>query len=398
MANVDAHDDIQIKFRIVEHLKTITTGSYKWQKYGGATIAREGRREEMGGGGEDVELLISAAGRATMMMGHLGKLSLDGIAITNSTNVTGFIPLFGFASALETLCGQAYGAEQYQKIGTYTYPAIAISKDWNLYLPCHVLLHCNLYPHLCLFMDKVLILLGQDPDIFVEACNYAIWLILALFGYAILRSLSHNLQAQSLILALFLSSCATLCLQILLCWGLVSKTDFGNTGAELTRVSNGGHMRFWYCCLEYYQIQNLKHQFLQYGTTRVANELGAGNPEPARLSTCVVIFLAVAEAAIGSVALFCYRNVLAYLFNTDKDVVNYVSELVPLLSTAIFMDSMQSVLSVASVLCFVLHLRTKGLLLGLIINARLNCRNCARHRYFFNKLGKTGYLGQRENT
>ncbi|GAY43837.1 hypothetical protein CUMW_077650 [Citrus unshiu] len=262
----------------------------------------------------------------------------------------------------------------------------AISKDWNLYLPCHVLLHCNLYPHLCLFMDKVLILLGQDPDIFVEACNYAIWLILALFGYAILRSLSHNLQAQSLILALFLSSCATLCLQILLCWGLVSKTDFGNTGAELTRGIS-------YC-------------------TRVANELGAGNPEPARLSTCVVIFLAVAEAAIGSVALFCYRNVLAYLFNTDKDVVNYVSELVPLLSTAIFMDSMQSHIGaylnlgafylvgipVASVLCFVLHLRTKGLLLGLIINARLNCRNCARHRYFFNKLGKTGYLGQRENT
>ena len=31
---------------------------------------------------------------------------------------------FGFASALETLCGQAYGAEQYQKIGTYTYPAM----------------------------------------------------------------------------------------------------------------------------------------------------------------------------------------------------------------------------------------------------------------------------------
>lgn len=83
-------------------------------------------------------------------------------------------------------------------------------------------------------MGKVLILLGQDPDIFVEACNYAIWLILALFGYGILRSLSHNLQPQSLILAFFLSSCATLCLQILLCWGLVSKTDFGNTGAELS--------------------------------------------------------------------------------------------------------------------------------------------------------------------
>ncbi|KAH9739234.1 protein DETOXIFICATION 2 [Citrus sinensis] len=166
---------------------------------------------------------------ATMMVGHLGKLSLDSIAIANSLiNVIGFIPLFGFASALETLCGQAYGAEQYQKIGTYTYPAMFF---------CIAIL-CLLFP--------------------------------------------------------------------------------------ITKVSNGGHMRF---------------------CTRVANELGAGNPEPARLSTCVVIFLAVAEAAIGSVALFCCRNVLAYLFNTDKDVVNYVSELVPLLSTAIFMDSMQSVLS-----------------------------------------------------
>ncbi|ESR43947.1 hypothetical protein CICLE_v10013604mg [Citrus x clementina] len=293
---------------------------------------------------------------ATMMVGHLGKLSLDSIAIANSLiNVIGSIPLFGFASALETLCGQAYGAEQYQKIGTYTYPAMFFC-----------------------------IAICQDPDFFVEACNYAIWLILTLFGYAILRSLSHNLQAQSLILALFLSSCATLCLQILLCWGLVSKTDFGNTGAELT-------IGISYC-------------------TRVANELGAGNPEPARLSTCVVIFLAVAEAAIGSVALFCCRNVLAYLFNTDKDVVNYVSELVPLLSTAIFMDSMQSHIGayvnlgafylvgipVASVLCFVLHLRTKGLLLGLIINARLNCRNCARHRYFFNNLGKTAATLARE--
>ncbi|KAH9675642.1 protein DETOXIFICATION 2 [Citrus sinensis] len=84
---------------------------------------------------------------ATMMMGHLGKLSLDGIAITNSTNVTGFIPLFGFASALETLCGQAYEAEQYQKIGTYTYPAmffcIAICSELNsgivLKLMCHSL-------------------------------------------------------------------------------------------------------------------------------------------------------------------------------------------------------------------------------------------------------------------
>ncbi|KDO39258.1 hypothetical protein CISIN_1g036434mg, partial [Citrus sinensis] len=243
---------------------------------------------------------------------------------------------------------------QYQKIGTYTYPAMFFCIA--ICIPISVL---------WIFMDKVLILLGQDPDFFVEACNYAIWLILTLFGYAILRSLSHNLQAQSLILALFLSSCATLCLQILLCWVLVSKTDFGNTGAELTigisywfneifpstkEFSFFAHLSVVMFCLEWcsYEILVLLSGILPNPkletsvltiwylyrnpplcSTRVANELGAGNPEPTRLSTCVVIFLAVAEAAIGSVALFCCRNVLAYLFNTDKDVVNYVSELVP---------------------------------------------------------------------
>lgn len=77
----------------------------------------------------------------------------------------------------------------------------------------------------------------------------------------------------------------------------------------------------------------------------MSNELGAGNAQPARLATCVVMVLGIAEAAIVSIALFCSHNVLAYAFNSDKDVVNYESELVPLLSIAIFMDSMQSVLS-----------------------------------------------------
>ncbi|KDO39257.1 hypothetical protein CISIN_1g047089mg, partial [Citrus sinensis] len=133
---------------------------------------------------------------STMMVGHLGKLSLASITIATSlTNVTGFTPLFGFACALETLCGQAYGAEQYQKIGTYTYSAMFFCIA--ICLPISVL---------WIFMDKILMLLHQNPQISVEARNYAIWLIPALFGYAILRSLCHNLQAQSLILTLFLSS------------------------------------------------------------------------------------------------------------------------------------------------------------------------------------------------
>ncbi|KAG5528037.1 hypothetical protein RHGRI_028839 [Rhododendron griersonianum] len=51
------------------------------------------------------------------MAGHLGEISLSSAAIATSfTNVTGFSFLFGMAGALETLCGQAYGAEQYKKL------------------------------------------------------------------------------------------------------------------------------------------------------------------------------------------------------------------------------------------------------------------------------------------
>ncbi|KAM1014380.1 hypothetical protein ACFX2C_044372 [Malus domestica] len=60
-----------------------------------------------------------------MMVGHVDQLSLSGVSIATSfTSVTGFSLLFGLAGALETLCGQAYGAQQYQKLGIHTYTSI----------------------------------------------------------------------------------------------------------------------------------------------------------------------------------------------------------------------------------------------------------------------------------
>ena len=84
------------------------------------------------------------------------------------------------ASGLETLSGQAYGAEQYKKLGTYTYTAII-----SLILVC--LPVCVLW----IFMDKLLILIGQDPTISLEARKYSMWLIPALFGGAVLKPLTR---------------------------------------------------------------------------------------------------------------------------------------------------------------------------------------------------------------
>ncbi|KAK7255591.1 hypothetical protein RIF29_29004 [Crotalaria pallida] len=59
---------------------------------------------------------------STMMIGHLGdELYLSSTALAISlAGVTGFSFLMGMASGLETICGQAFGAKQYNKIGTHT--------------------------------------------------------------------------------------------------------------------------------------------------------------------------------------------------------------------------------------------------------------------------------------
>lgn len=126
------------------------------------------------------------------------------------------------AGGLETLCGQAYGAEQYKKLGIYTYTAII-----SLILVC--LPVCVLW----IFMDKLLILIGQDPIISLEARKYSMWLIPALFGGAVLKPLTRYFQTQSLILPMLFCSCFIVCFHIPACWTLVYKLELGSIGAAL---------------------------------------------------------------------------------------------------------------------------------------------------------------------
>ncbi|KAJ4868119.1 MATE efflux family protein [Raphanus sativus] len=159
-----------------------------------------------------------------VMAGHLDELSLSSVAIATSfTNVTGFSLLVGFAGALETLCGQAFGAEQYRKIGSYTYSSMI----------CLVLI-CFPISLLWVYMDKLLELFHQDPLISELACRYSIWLIPALFGCALLQPMTRYFQSQGLVLPLFLSSFGALCFHIPFCWLLVYKLRFGIVGAAFS--------------------------------------------------------------------------------------------------------------------------------------------------------------------
>ncbi|KAM7529806.1 hypothetical protein LguiB_033216 [Lonicera macranthoides] len=392
---------------------------------------------------------------SVMMVGHLGSLSLSSVAIATSlTNVTGFSLVSGLVGGLETLCGQAYGARQFEKVGMYTYSAII-----SLTLVCFPV------SVLWFFMDKFLVLVGQDPSISLEARKYSIWLIPALLGSAVLKPLVRYLQSQSLILPMMISSFLVLCFHVPVCWIFISKLEFGSIGAAIAfSLSNGLYLVlillyskwsaacektrahfsmdallcvgefFKYAvpsavmvCLKWWSLEVLillsgllpnpkletsvlsicltistVHFTIPYGfgaaaSTRVSNELGGGNPQAARVAVCAAMFLAVTETAIVSISLFLCRHVVGRAYSNEREVVNYIGVMAPLICLSIVTDSLQAVISgiargcgwqhigayvnlgafylfgipIAAVLGFILHLKAKGLWIGIVIGSVL---------------------------
>ncbi|KAI3730622.1 hypothetical protein L1987_61794 [Smallanthus sonchifolius] len=390
-----------------------------------------------------------------MMVGHLGELALSSTSIANSlSGVTGFSLIMGMSSALETLCGQAYGAQQFKKFGTLIYTAI-----FSLLLACIPLAIFWRYT------GSLLILIGQNPSISHEAGKYITWLIPALFAYAILQPLIRYFQMQSMLLPMLASSTVALCLHIPLCWALVHKTGLGNIGAAISmavamwsntifllfymkyspscantrspislEVFRGTKQFFSFAipsavmiCLEWWSYEiiillsgllpnpeletsvlavclntistlyAIPFGFAAGVSTRVSNELGAGNPKGARVAVQAIMILTVVETAIVSTSVFASRRVFGYIFTNEKEVVDYVTRMVPFLCLNIIMDSIQGTLSgvargvgwqhlgayanlaafylvgipVAALLGFCTSLRGEGLWIGILVGATI---------------------------
>ncbi|KAH9650416.1 protein DETOXIFICATION 12 [Citrus sinensis] len=285
-----------------------------------------------------------------MMVGHLRQLALSSTAMAISlASVTGFSVLLGMASALETLCGQAYGAQQYQRIGTQIYTAI-----FCLFLVCFPLSFLGIY------MGRLLVLVGQDPQISHEVGKFIIWLLPALFAYAAMQALIRYFQSQSLIIPMFLSSYAALCLHICICWGLFFQFAIPSAvmvclewwSFELLILMSGLlpnpqlETSVLSVCLS--TIQTLSA--IPYGlgaavSTRVSNELGAGNVQRARVAVYAVVFMAVMETIIASASLFASWGVFGYVFSNEGKVVDYVITMAPLVCLSVIMDSLQGLFS-----------------------------------------------------
>ncbi|KAJ9166523.1 hypothetical protein P3X46_021263 [Hevea brasiliensis] len=118
--------------------------------------------------------------------GHLGVLNLAAISIATTVIISiSFGFLLGMASALETLCGQAYGAGQYQMLGIY------MQRSWIVLFLCSILL----LP-MFLFATPILKLIGQPAEVAEQTGLVAIWLIPFHLSFPFQFTLQRFLQSQ----------------------------------------------------------------------------------------------------------------------------------------------------------------------------------------------------------
>ncbi|GKC18847.1 DETOXIFICATION 16-like protein isoform X1 [Tanacetum coccineum] len=341
-----------------------------------------------------------------MFVGHLGELPLSSASMATSfASFTGFSVLIGMGSALETLCGQAYGAKQYHMLGIQMQRAMVTLTAISIPLA-----------FIWFYTTTIFIALGQDHEISNGSGMFIRWMIPSLFAYGLLQCLNRFLQAQNIVVPMMIISGVTALFHVLLCWVLVFKFGLEIKGAALANtISNwlnvvlmGTYVKFspackqtWtgfskealhdvlsflklavpsaiMICFEYWSFDmvvllsgllpnpkletsvlsiSLNTCWMVYMisvglggaiSTRVSNELGAARPKAARLAVCVVVVIAILEGLIVGSVTILVRHVWGKLYSNDEEVITYVAKMMPLLALSDFLDGFQCVLSGAA--------------------------------------------------
>ena len=127
------------------------------------------------------------------------------------------------ASAVQTVCGQAYGAKKYAAMGIICQRAIV------LHLGAAILL-TFLYWYSGAFLKAI----GQSESIAVQGQIFARGLILQVYAFALSCPMQRFLQAQNIVNPLAYIAVGVTLLHILLTWLVVNVLDSGLLGIALT--------------------------------------------------------------------------------------------------------------------------------------------------------------------
>ncbi|KAL2510266.1 root hair specific 2 [Forsythia ovata] len=304
-------------------------------------------------------------------------------------------------SALETLCGQAFGAGQMDMLGVY------MQRSWIILLTTAFFLM-----FFYIFAAPLLRLIGQTPDISRVAGEFAIWMIPQLFAYAINFPTAKFLQSQSKMMVMSWIAGIGLILHTFFSWLFMLRLRWGIVGAavvlnlswwlivvaQLVYIFMGSCGRAWsgfswkafqnlwsfvrlslasavMLCLEmwYFMSLILFAGYLKNAevavdvlsicanlvgwavmvaigwnaaiSVRVSNELGAAHPRTAKFSVLVVVASSFTTGLLLALLLIIFRKQYPSLFADNIEVQKYVYDLTPLLVFCIVVNNIQPALS-----------------------------------------------------
>ncbi|TMW94119.1 hypothetical protein EJD97_010713 [Solanum chilense] len=333
--------------------------------------------------------------------GQLGKLELAAVSEVQNVLLCFVIGIMlGLGSALETLCGQAVGAGEYNMLGIY------LQRSWIISIVAALLLTPTY-----VFASQIMKLLHQDPDISHLSGKFAIWIIPQIFASALHYPTEKFLQAQSKVWFMAFSSTLTLAIHVLLNWIFVTKLSMGLVGAAVVgnisywilvvakiiyivcgwfpeawtgfsflafkslakflklSVSSAIMLCFevWYFTAVILVVGGLKDAevavdslsicinlqvwaimfiigFTISASVRVSNELGAGNPKGAKFTIGVNVLMAAIFGSLFSVIILTTRTQFPRMFSNEPKVISETSKLGFILALTTFITSIQTVL------------------------------------------------------
>ncbi|XP_047940945.1 protein DETOXIFICATION 40-like [Salvia hispanica] len=341
--------------------------------------------------------------------GHLGNIELAAASLgTEGIQQLAYGLMLGMGSAVETLCGQVYGAHQYEMLGIYMQRSTVLLMLTGIPLTA-----------VYVFSEPILLLLRQAPELAAAAAMFVYGLIPQIFAYAANFAMQKFLQAQSIVGPSAYISAAALAAHIVLTWAALYVFRWGLLGAGLvlslswwviagaqfvyivrsercrrmwTGFSPAAFSGLWgffklsassaiMLCLEtwYFQVIVLiagllpdpeiaLASFAICGTllglvfmvsvgfnaavcVRVSNELGAGHPRSAAFSVVVATGTSLLVATLFAVVTIFLRHKISYAFTSGEVVSNAIVDLIPFLAGAIVLDGIQPVLSGVAVGC-----------------------------------------------
>ncbi|XP_031252728.1 protein DETOXIFICATION 33 [Pistacia vera] len=334
--------------------------------------------------------------------GLVSEIDLAAVAVENSV-IAGLAygVMLGMGSALETLCGQAYGAGRLRMLGIY------MQRSWVILLTTA----CCLLP-IYIWSPPILELFGETTEISQAAGKFALWMIPQLFAYAINFPIQKFLQSQRKVLVMAWISAIVLVLHAVFSWLLILKLGWGLTGAAITlnvswwlidilqllyifiTKSDGAWSGFsWLAfadlwgfvklslasavmlCLEFWYLMilivitgRLSNPLIPVDaisicmniqgwdamialgfnaaiSVRVSNELGAGNSRAAKFSVVVVSLTSISIGVCCMILVYATRDYFPYLFTSSDAVAEETTHLAILLAFTVLLNSLQPVLS-----------------------------------------------------